>query len=97
MNNTIFSFIIVLINVDIYGITFRALKVLKTKKFIKNRDEKTKMYLIILRKITLPFSSTLAFIAIPWPMALGLQNGGHSKANRRVKFFCKGKKEKTKF
>ena len=40
-----------IINIDIYGITYPALKVLKRKKFIKNRDEKTKMYLIIISVI----------------------------------------------
>ena len=42
-------------------------------------------------KITFPFCFTLALIAIPWPMAKGLQTGGHGRANRRVQFFFKGK------
>ena len=36
----------------------------------------------------------LALVAIPPPTALGLQTGGHSRANRRVQFFYKGKKKK---
>ena len=45
------------------------------------------------RKNYPPFCSTLAIIAIPRPMASGLQIGGHSRANRRVSFSIKGKKK----
>ena len=37
------------------------------------------------RKIQIPLCSTLALIAIHQPTALGLQTGGHSRANRRGK------------
>ena len=46
------------------------------------------------RKIILHFCTTLALIAIPRPTASGLQTGRHGGANRRVKFFHKGKKRK---
>ena len=48
------------------------------------------------KKITLTFCSTLALIAIPWPKALGLQTGKHSRANRRAQFSMKRKEKKTK-
>ena len=46
-------------------------------------------------KITLPFCSNFALIAIPQPTALCLHTDGHDRANRRIKFFKKGKKKKT--
>ena len=47
------------------------------------------------RSIILPFCSTLALIAIPGPTASGLHTGGHIRANRRVQFLYKGKKQNT--
>ena len=52
---------------------------------------------MMIKYYTLPFCSTLALIAIPRPIASGLQTGGHGRANRMVKFIYKGKKEKGKF
>ena len=72
MNNTIFSFIIVLINVDIYGITFPALKVLKTKKFIKNRDEKNKDVFNNIKKNHPPFLLYLSLYCNPSAYGLRL-------------------------
>ena len=46
------------------------------------------------KKNHLPFCSTLALIAISRPTASGLQTGGHSRTNRRVQFYIKGKNKK---
>ena len=43
----------------------------------------------------LPFCSNLAIIAIPRPKAAGLQTGRRGRANRRVLFLYKGKKERS--
>ena len=48
------------------------------------------------RKISLPFCSTLALIAIPRPTASGLQTGGHGRVNRSYNFSIKGNR-KNKF
>ena len=47
--------------------------------------------------ITHPFFSTLALIAIPLPMASGIQTGKQGRVNRTELFIYKGKKLKTKF
>ena len=45
-------------------------------------------------KITLPFCSTLAHIAIPRPTALGLQTAGTTEHTEGYNFSIKGKKKK---